>query len=231
MNWKSHLALLRRWKERLRAEPGRGFFFFEDGAVNSSLYEQSPRRLVFVLKEGNHKAGAEGDSYDLTDFVRTENACSATWDNLARWAVGITSRSLLSWEQLPVVTDQNRGALLGATAFLNLNKRGGGSITNMSELRRAVLPYANEIRTQLELLEPDLVVACGTGVLLRELVAGTPWVEGPSSGRVHTWHFTAESPSVPVVASPHPQARRRHSDMYEAVVAAGRALMRKRWFR
>lgn len=195
------------------AQPGHRLFL--DGAVYAERYAAEPIRLLFILKEVN-VSPTEAD-WDLREYLR-DGARAATWNNVTRWAQAVMDKA--SWDQVTTIDEGNRKDVLGRVAVMNLNKRGGRACAKYQRLREAVDRDRERLRAEYAILAPNLVVFGGD---LTADVAGEAIFDLPASAWTKTSSgvWVSRSPTdVPLVAMPHPQARRGAHDMFEAIVGA-----------
>ena len=53
---------------------------------------------------------------------------------------------------------------LSNVTFMNINKRGGFEITNMEILRKYAIQYSKNIISEIEIINPKLIICCGSGL-------------------------------------------------------------------
>jgi hypothetical protein len=174
-------ALFDEWRPLVVAEAGH---FVGDGIVMEEAWQASRRRILFLLKEPHGYKGADGGMDKLIRDAAKPRSTSKLWrrptfHNLGRWAHG-----LLSYEgAVPDFADAHRArrtAMLGC-AFVNLKKTSGGRSAT-SEVDVHAQRYAEFLRRQVDIIEPDLVVMGGTYPTVKEHLY--PGLEKVSS-RVH----------------------------------------------
>lgn len=197
------LDFVQREKEHLDAWRRRLPRFFADGAVDPGTYATAPTRLVFVLRETN-EADASRD-WTLAGFLRGGAKCTrpATWCNVARWTRAILT-GLPPHE--PVRADLAfRKDWLQWIAAVNLNKAGGSTQSDLDVVRQKARESAAELRKQIGILDPDLLVCCGRGTddVVREVLE------------------TTADPRI--VAMRHPAAHRPPRELYAELVEKVRA--------
>lgn len=201
-----------KWQEwrRIYAERcGESVIVVPDGA--GADYSDASPRILFVLKDPNAKG------QDVSD-VRTWDARrqldkgpeGITWKAVARWAVALGT--LWSTGSLPPRKEANDPELmrkaLRASAAINLKKVAGGSSIAPEVLHAHAHQFRDVLREQIALLNPEIIVACGTGDQLRWLL---DLASPPDSAKYHI----AWTPSdVPVVMFQHPA---RPGDGYAAL--------------
>ncbi len=149
-------ALFERWKRATQGE------LILDGVVNEEKYLRSPRQLLFILKEANYQ-GSKG--WDLKEHV-AQGEWSSTWNNITRWTRAIHEfPDELSWESLSEIRREERVETLNKIAFMNLNKRTGGTGTaNWKAIKDAVREDECFIRKQIAIYSANYIICCGQGV-------------------------------------------------------------------
>lgn len=186
-------ALFNRWKQLGDFES-----FDEDGVVNPSIWETTTLKIVFVLKETN---GLNGD---LRKFLREDGSRTyfRTWNNIVRWA-----EVILFDGYSEVINQERRNYTLSHICAVNLKKESGGSKASKKKVRLAALNDRKFIKEQLDLYQPDIVIACGlnlTADALRDIVYEDPaeWKPG------EIWHYKTEKinkeKEILVISMPHP---------------------------
>ncbi|MYF10807.1 MAG: hypothetical protein F4229_07455 [Gammaproteobacteria bacterium] len=195
---KQQKTLFDRWKRETQEE------LILDGMVDAAKYWDSPRRLLFVLKEANYR-GNEG--WDLKDYV-AKGEWSHTWNNITRWTRAIHALpEELSWKDcLSPIGKDARVKELGKIAFMNLNKRTGGTgVANITKIREAVEKDKCFIREQVEIYDPQYIICCGIGFVFdltvpiileregerscEETKRGVRYVKLPQGGHlIDYWH-------------------------------------------
>ena len=201
-------ALFKEWKQANQAE------LVLDGVVNEKQYLSIPKRkrLLFILKEANDDPKKEWDG-NLKGYV-ANGARAATWNNITRWTRAI--RALpdeLSWGCLSMnFKAAERAKTLNEIAFMNLNKRRGGTGTaNRKAIQDAVKKDGDCIRKQIAIYDAKYIICCGKGVfdLTMQVILGR---------ELNPQDWKATKRGVRFVESPmgrhlidyrHPQARIR----------------------
>ena len=207
------------WKCNLPAEQG----FVTDGAVNACLYDQSPIKVVFVLKEAN----AEGESWDLRKFLRGggRTEWDPTWVPVARWAYAIAHLSdETEWSELKPMPQCRRASALGSIVAVDLKKTPGRGSANDNRIKEFVQHNQDMLRRQLSLYNPDYVIGCGITDILFPDVLGKPNWSTTSRGIRYASIAEANSPltntSSVYFDYYHPNARVRHSLLHYGLIDA-----------
>lgn len=197
--------------------------FIRDGIVDPAQYD-SPH-ILFILRDKNQRTPG-----DLCTDLRKDGCDWKTWNNVGRW----TAALLDGKEEYPRdMSRTKRVEQLAHIAVLNLKKEGGGPRTIGKELKRAVQEQREEIREEIRLLAPELILRCGlpaagmpgNAELLQQYVFPEEMQktgEIPSHIPGRTWpyyHLALSGRNIPVVGFCHPQitvlsGRRGHQNLF-----------------
>lgn len=197
--------LFERWKNATQDK------LILDGVVDEAKYLGSRRRLLFVLKEANYQ-GSEG--WDLKDYV-ARGEWANTWNNITRWTRAIHGLPKEpSWGSLSKSFEKaERAETLSQIAFMNLNKRTGGTGTaNWEAIKDAVNTDEDFIREQIAIYRAKYIICCGQYVARltikvilgreadrqdwRETKRGVWFVKLPQGGHlIDYWHPQARMPA------------------------------------
>lgn len=171
--------LFERWREG-----SAGFVF--DGVPNPYVFESSPVRTLFILKEVNIP--------DL-DVVFDQRLQLATepdpwWHKMGSWCAAISAKQDITpdWKDLEYYSNDELIAndelinRLAPFAFMQLNKTGGGGSSEDQKLRDSAEKNHQRIIDQIGIYQPDVIIGCGTGDILFDLFNSL----GPSSKKIQT---------------------------------------------
>ena len=152
--------LFKKWKSR---KIHKGEAFICDGMFDKKKWEEADKKILFLGKELPNRSQ---DSWDLTDRIR-EGYRSKLWWNVARWAYGIQSTTESCIKDFPGEEEATEPLL--SCAFVNIKKSGGKSPSNDDDLKKYVESDKTLIKKQINLLEPDVIVFCGTWKFVEHL--------------------------------------------------------------
>lgn len=135
-----------------------------DGVVDERAYSYSSPRLLFLLKEVN----STETGWSLIDFIRN-GAQSATWDNIARWIIGIRNLNRdIPWQELSVISQDQRIKELNSVAVMNLKKSPGRATASNKALYAFASENSSLLIQQFSLYNdhPDVqfTICCGSQV-------------------------------------------------------------------
>lgn len=129
-----------------------------DGAADPVAFQNSDRKLLFLLKEPNDPGGG---GWDLRQFMRA-GAMGPTWNNIARWArVLQQAPEAPRWENLSAISNKERESTLKYIAAVNLKKEPGSGTTDPAILTNYVKQDRELITQQISLYQADLIIGCG----------------------------------------------------------------------
>lgn len=207
-------------------EARHGVRLWRDGAVVATEYATQDPRILFVLKEAN--VSPDEQPTHLSKFLE-QGGRAATWNNVARWACGILSGlpdegALGQLWQRP--DGDFRRNWLCKIAVVNVNKIGGGGSADHVRLLDLVEKngFGGLLARQVHLLNPQVIICGGAwvpdvlGNASPLLVAGT-WNQ-VSGGRATASAQVGKTNGPVVVEMPHPGARMRAAELYEALRSA-----------
>ena len=121
-----------------------------------NLYMAQDKRVVFLLKEPNRNAGE-----DYRDWHWKENS-TPLGRSIAFWLEGI----LKTTERYYPIKDELRVEREIFTespfAFVNVKKTAGGATSDWKEIYEYAEKYSEQIRKQLDLYNPNIIVCCGS---------------------------------------------------------------------
>ncbi len=175
--------------------------FDTDGIVNPEVWALTSPKILYVLKETNALNG------DLRTFLKNGGSPTyyRTWNNIARW-----TNVIINNENLDYVSNEERQELLQKICAINLKKESGGNASNRDVIRKAVLRDKELIREQIDIYEPDVVVACGfelVAIALRDIVyeeSGAVWQKHKNGLEYYSSQLINKNKPVYVISMPHP---------------------------
>ncbi len=139
--------------------------FNYDGIVSNQHWNTAPKKILFLLKETN-KANQDlreaivRTSKQAKTKTRTGWHKSSVLRTVGRWAHGLMHYSGGIPDYNEAKKEQFQAPL--SIAYVNLRKSAGGPKTNAKDLAKDVRLYADFIKQQISLIQPEIVVLCGT---------------------------------------------------------------------
>lgn len=199
--------------------------FCVDGVINDKVYwdnNKKDKRILFILREenGSHvTAKDEEDNIIIGEGPERENfwvkdQFRECGDNNKRDArLPVMLKKLINVRLLIDAVDTKKGLneestcaeLMETTAFMNINKMGGYSSVHWPTLIAYAEEFSAQIKKEIEILSPDIVVCCGTYWLLKEKVlTKDKWEE---SDREFVSYLTLNDKAMKVYDLPHTARR------------------------
>lgn len=141
--WEEHYSKLGIDKKRI----------CRDGIINKEAYSSASTKILFIMKDVNEFP--EGDLREMLE----NGPKYQMWHAVARWAAGILN-------DFPPFTDIDyyetmKDAII-KIATINLKKTSGGPYSNMLVINAYGFQDRALLREQIEAINPDIVMACGT---------------------------------------------------------------------
>ncbi len=221
--------LFARWRQ---AAP-QNEVLIRDGAMNPFHYlHRKLPKTMFILKEA---WGEEEEDWDLRDVVLTEWCNWRTWNNVTRWKIALDALhhdarldidtlwdDRLTWIQL-----DDRTRELKDIAVFNLKKAQGGTRSNMNVVYQWASRNMRLLEEQFTILDPDIVVVCGSDPGKTPFLAGAEVVWDHYSRTVQATRVPYPDRERIVIYQWHPQASINAHHMVASMIHAVRPLLLK----
>ena len=211
-----------RWEEQLNKD---GFFGFcrdglmfrgenwkeqgDDGKLYDGKYSGNeetmwanvPKRILFLLKDSNKNPG-----YDNREFYPgVKGSLNTHYRNLAYWLFGLLAfdetkdapafESLNLWDEVYSVFDTK------PFAIVNCKKESGGSYVSNENLQEHINRYADFIKEEIAILNPDIIVCGGGSSLIKKFVADNVY---RNLEKINNWIYFDKFNNKVVIDSYHP---------------------------
>jgi len=174
--------------------------WWRDGVFDEELWASAPRKVLFLLKDPNQygRGGDEPNGIPQKDFSLVEttqgNAHSIDWDGwveIARWAYAILKtgpgvvpdiKGCHSSVPVPGVSKPVEEWMIcrHQVGVMNLKKDPGGATVVIKDVADWARDHKDFLRTQLQLINPQIVVLCGNRPL-KEIAAESFGLSLPES--------------------------------------------------
>lgn len=177
--------------------------FIADGCADFKKYKNAKKKILFILKEpGNLRS--EGNFIGNRPL---EKSIKEQWYSyVVENKMNCYDKSKIYYRNFKAMADII-GVDLSETAMMNLNKRGGYAAgTNDKRLECYTRQYEGFIRKQIDILKPDIIVAClGNGRAKNILfdIKDNEWYH-LQAGKRKTWLFRTEYNGAKVYGMNHP---------------------------
>lgn len=123
-----------------------------------NLYLQQRPRTVFLVKESNNNPGE-----DYRDWHWSERQGRMTFKNsIALWYEGLLSTTAAHLPTLKDLRQEREIFTEHPCVIVNVKKTSGGSKSSWNDILRFAEKHAQQLRKQLNLYEPDIIVCCGS---------------------------------------------------------------------
>jgi len=182
-----------------------------DGIIDEPAWETSRRKVLFLAKEPNEPCD------DLRLLWRQH-----TWNTLDTWAYGLQN---LERFRIPGYAEAltSQGSAFRSSAVVNLKKTPGGANANRELVREAVARDWTFIERELDIINPDTVVCCGTFGFIRDwLFKAEPAIES------NAYEDCYRRQNAVWINHCHPSARFPRKLMYYGLVGAYHGFLAKR---
>lgn len=196
-------SLFSEWKEHHTFHT-----FIKDGIVDPAHYE-SPH-ILFILRDMNCQ-----EDFDLRWHLREYGSGWKTWNNIGRWTKALLDHDA---EYPADMSQPARIKEVRRIAAMNFKKEGGSSRAVGSELLEAVCTQKDYILKEIELCDPQIIIACGlssssmmgnASLIHQFIYDGKPqWETLKSPYWEKEWYYfkaSVNGRTVPVVSFCHPQ--------------------------
>jgi len=185
-----------------------GWHFNRDGVISKENWDSGGKKVLFVLKETN-----KAKQNVVTAINRAMEVKKSGWwrgkvlRRVGRWAYGLQNYDGV----VPPLKDAklNEKNAINSIAYINIRKAAGKARTNRKTFDAHASEYSSFVRRQIELINPDIVVLCGTYSQVKRYVF--PELKKVSE-RVHL------NEGVVFINAFHPAARRKSSMLYYQVL-------------
>lgn len=194
----AHAELMREWKDKHKAVGYESFV--TDGIVCPEVWFSQTTRVLFILKEAYNDERSRGVDWCLLDYLMSEDGSKGRiWTAVAEWQYALqntTNRDIPvfdGWLGCPVGDMKQyrkaRGNLLKQCSVINIKKSNGRNGSDDADLLRYVKEDWELIKTQIELIDPTIIVCGSTFSLLRD------WTADPEQKR--TQIFGVDTAYIP----------------------------------
>lgn len=198
--------------------------FIPDGIIDYLTYEKHSPKLLWILKEAN--STGEPDSYDLRKAIRDDlkqpYGMQSGWGNTFNSILYVTQGILegTTWDDIPYAKDQPDSIdILKRIAYINVKKTGGGATASDNVLNTYYTKYKEELKEQIALLEPDIIIYGATYWLFKNdlqvpMKSYGTCAAGIKDGVKHLWTY-------------HPGARQNQLQYFTDIMTACKSLVKE----
>lgn len=150
--------------------------FISDGVISPDEWSNQGVKILFVLKEAYNDNVSK---YNLCDNLRKDGPWGGVWNRCAEWCYGVTSANQVC--PIPRYKTLSHGAAnqyLKRMAVVNLKKSDGNSSSSMPEIEQYVEYDKEEIRREIEIINPQIVICGSVFYLLQRHIYGDSLLGG-----------------------------------------------------
>lgn len=138
--------------------------FTPDGMVNEETWKQlnaeNKKKVLYLLREANGNTSTlkeDGKSVDDGKFWFQQCVANGNIGNIIFTRIAEMQKIIQ-----PDKDDKGYKEILEQVAYMNINKRGGGSTVDWKILNKYAYVYKKQIMKEICILKPDIIVCCGT---------------------------------------------------------------------
>ncbi|PIC86116.1 hypothetical protein CSV72_09880 [Sporosarcina sp. P20a] len=144
--------------------------FVGGGIVNEEWYESCETKVLYLLKEVNDEK--QNGNWSLVYFIRKqieELKFYRTMVILGLWSSSM-QQGFPSYNSILERKEKNIAEGLSSLAITNLKKSGGKGSSNMADVKSYAIVSKELWIKEIELINPDIVLCCGTFSIVREIL-------------------------------------------------------------
>lgn len=165
--------LFKKWEENgSYSSKGQRGQFIKDGIVCLKRYEKSAVKVLFVLKDTNDANPQIYYERGICEEVVLSDNSGASWNRISEWARALVlgeenflEANCLKKEEIDE-EDEKDGLrkYFKKIAIMNLKKASGKGSIGYKELEPYVIKDVENIRKEIEIISPDVIIACSSDV-------------------------------------------------------------------
>jgi hypothetical protein len=152
-----------------------------DGAINPERYFKSPIKIAWLLKEAYDDLNGEGGGWCYSELLDKENVYEdffrphgsrATWHPIIYVSYGILN-NFMFWGSMDYIRDEpeEMTSIVRDIAIVNVQKLPSKNVskTDFQDIVKAFNKYKDILKSQIEILNPDILICANTMQLYKEL--------------------------------------------------------------
>jgi hypothetical protein len=170
--------------------------FRRDGIIDENIYKNETRKVLFISAEADdndYSARTREKTDTIKDYLEYHRTGKDDWNGKMREHLAEIYKVIcgIGRNDLP-----NNEAVLHF-AVMDINKRGGGSdIKSGNHIKEYCRYYANYIRREIEIIDPDIVAIIGTNLYDMQLHSLFLGAESKGGGK---YFFNLKGKLVPIL--------------------------------
>ena len=160
------------WKEEQKKEDGydwkkRGIAidsFTKDGIVCEDVWNKldKRKRVLYILREANGNTTEMGETGKRVDGDNFWFKDCVTKDKKITDSIFHRIKEMQMLIQGYNSEAKSGVEVLKEVAYMNLNKRGGGSVVDWKVFNAYIERYKEYIKREIAIIKPDIIICCGT---------------------------------------------------------------------
>lgn len=174
-----------------------------DGITDYDQFGKSGLKILWIMKEANHTKPV---SFDLRDFHKDVRIYSK-WRRTYKVIIKTTYGIIHNLDYNEIQNEADISGILSETAFINVKKTGGSSLSNWTQIANHYVRNKEVILEQVACIEPDIIINCSRIFQVFQDLAQT---EHQSIG-----HFNiAKTKYGSIINAYHPNQRKINQEQY-----------------
>lgn len=167
-------TLFDKWEAESNRNGETGFFcrdglmykYGHDKSYVDQLWEKSKKRIMFLLKDPKEPSGDSREwlYFDGDRYLENRNLQPKIMKVLAFWLYGLSTAKDGKIAELETVTEEQLVTCFNETpfAYVESKKQHGGTSIADGTLREKINLYKEYLTEEINILNPDIIVCCGT---------------------------------------------------------------------
>ena len=134
-----------------------------DGIISPKHYFSSPMKVLWLAREPHDVGGNYDYKIDIIDKQNKGELKGKRYFNRFRFLQYSIENNFPAWDKKTFNSnDKEYSDLVLKAAFINCNKVPGGANVNWDIWRKYSDMYSNLVKKQIDLAQPDVIIATGT---------------------------------------------------------------------
>ena len=194
--------------------------FVRDGIFSENNY--GSQKVLFILRDAHIVKEKSLPPYDIRDIVKKPEGEGRTWNNVARWTQVLLDKA--SYSDVEDITPAVLSTQLKRVAAINLKKEAGGN--RAERIKEFASKHRCFIKKQIELINPDVIIACGTFPNLKRDVFGdnTRSKDLLSGTSYKRYDVFINDKKIPIVGFYHPQFNKKNEELVKEMLKIREAI-------
>lgn len=156
-----------------------GEFPIRDGIINYEKYNNSPVKILLILKEGNVDENDKQKNRDLRNEIfedgHLENALNIPTFRKIIYSVYQIYHPETEWSEIPFANENEAYDVLKSIAYININKLPGSNISSDEEIETIFIKNKDALLEQIQLINPEVIICGNTLKYMRDALMEIGW--------------------------------------------------------